>query len=47
MGARSGGRLFRTCRRVEGAVCDEREANEKETGLIRSIAVVFVFIQNF
>lgn len=41
VGAGSRGRFFRTWRRVEGAVCDEREANEKETGILISTAVVF------
>lgn len=46
MGARSRERLCWTCRRVGGVVCDEREANEKETGVLRSIDMVFVFIQD-
>lgn len=41
-GARSGGRLFRTCRKAGRTVCDGREINGKEKG----VAVIYVFIQN-
>lgn len=43
--ARSAGRLFRTWRAGE-AVCEEREINEKEKEVLRSILIVYVFIQN-
>lgn len=42
MGARSGGRLFRTCRKAGGTVCDGREINGKERG----VAMIYVFIQS-
>ena len=45
-GARTGGRLFKTCRKAGGAVCDEREIHGKVMGVLRSIAMVYVFIQN-
>ena len=42
-GARTGGRLFKTCRKAGGAVCDEREIHGKVMGVLRSIAMVANF----